>query len=67
MSWSDLMLQLQTERYLAATRDPKKQPKPTSFGWPWEKKQDKPEVTPEERREYEKRLRQRSAFQHLRG
>lgn len=67
MSWTDLMLQLLTERYLAATRDPKKQPQPTRFGFPWDKKPEVEEITPEERREFEEQLRQRSAFQHLRG
>ena len=67
MSWADLMMQLTTERLLAVTRDAKKQPNPTHFGWPWDKPKIAEVITPEERRDYEQQLRSRSAFQHLRG
>lgn len=68
LSRLELMMQVVAERVLAVTRDEKKQPKPTTFGWPWEKPVAKfAEVSDQERRQYTEQLRSRSAFAQLRG
>lgn len=68
LSRLELMVQVVTERILAVTRDEKKQPTPTTFGWPWEKPVSKvADVSAAERQQYQQQLRSRSAFAQLRG